>query len=129
MLNRLRLPVLRQLWCLVLLSLDVPSVQCFPMLLIRAVSLRIKMANVHYQFCAQSAAQTACAGSLIDRGVNGGLFGSDVLILLETGRRCNVTGITNNAVTDLPIVQAAGLIQSSIGPIIGIFNLYASIRD
>jgi hypothetical protein len=35
----------------------------------------------------------------------------------------------NNAVTNLPIVQAAGLIQSSIGPIIGIFNQYASIGD
>ena len=57
------------------------------------------------------------------------MCGSDVLILSETGQRCDVTGITNNAVTDLPIVQAAGLIQSSIGPIIGIYNQYASIGD
>jgi hypothetical protein len=57
------------------------------------------------------------------------LCGSDVLILSETGQRCDVTGITNNAVTDLPIVQAAGLIQSSIGPIFGIFNQYASTGD
>jgi hypothetical protein len=72
---------------------------------------------------------TACAGSLIDGGANGGLCGSDVLILLETGQHCNVTGITNNVVTDLPIVQAASLIQSSIGSIIGIFNQYASIGN
>jgi hypothetical protein len=84
------------------------------------VYLRVKMANVHYRFHAHSAARTACAGSLIDGGANGGLCGSDVLILSETGQRCDVTGITNNAVTDLPIVQAAGLIQSSIGPVIGI---------
>jgi hypothetical protein len=94
------------------------------------VYLRVKMANVSkYRFRAHSAARTACAGSLIDGGANGGLCGSDVLILSETGKRCNVTVITNNAVTDLPIVQAAGLIQSSIGPIIGIFNQYASIGD
>ncbi len=93
------------------------------------VYLRVKMANVKYRFCAHSAAQTACAGSLIDGGANGALCGSDVLILSETGQRCIVTGITNYAVTDLPIVQAAGLIQSSIGPIIGIFNQYASIGD
>ncbi len=51
-------------------------------------------------------------------------------VLSETGQCSNVTGITNNAVMDLPIlVQAARLIQSSIGPIIGIFNQYASIGD
>jgi hypothetical protein len=87
------------------------------------------MANVHYQFHAHSAAQTACAGSLIDRGANGGLCGSEVLILSETGQCCDVTGITNIAVMDLPIVQAAGLIHCSIGPIFGIFNQYASIGD
>jgi hypothetical protein len=94
------------------------------------VYLCVKMANVHYRFHAHSAAQTACTGSLlIDGGANGGLCGSGVKILLETGQRCDVTGITNNAVTDLPIVQAAGLNQSSIGPIIGIFNQYASIGN
>ena len=68
------------------------------------VYLCVKMANVHYRFHAHSAAQTACTGSLIDGRANGGLCGSDVVILLETGQRCDVTGITNNAVTDLPIV-------------------------
>jgi hypothetical protein len=93
------------------------------------VYLCFKMANVHYQFHVDSAAQTACAGSLVDGGANGGLCGSDLLILSETGQRCNVTGITNNAVTDLTIVQADDLIQSSIGPIIGIFHQYASIGN
>jgi hypothetical protein len=36
------------------------------------VYLCVKMANVHYQFHAHSAAQIACAGSLIDGGANGG---------------------------------------------------------
>jgi hypothetical protein len=57
------------------------------------------------------------------------LCGSDVLILSETGQCCNVTGITNNNVADLLIVQAACLIQSSVGPIFGIFNQYASIGN
>ncbi|KAI2490058.1 hypothetical protein MHU86_24526 [Fragilaria crotonensis] len=91
----------------------------------------VKMTNVNYCFRAHSAAQTTCAGCLIDGGANaGGWCGSDVLILPETGHYSNVAGITNIAVTDLPsIVQAAGLIQSFIGPIIGIFHQYASIKD
>jgi hypothetical protein len=87
------------------------------------------MANVHYHLPAQQMVRTVCSGSLIDGGATGGLCGSDELILQETGQRCNVTGITKNAVNDLPIVQAAGLIESSIGPIIDIFHQYPSIGD
>jgi hypothetical protein len=79
-----------------------------------SVYLDVKMAGVYFQFCAHSVAQTACTCSLIHGGGDGGLSGSHVLILLESGYCCDVTGITNNAVTDLPMVQAAGLIQSSI---------------
>ena len=35
-------------------------------------------------------------GSLIDRGANGGLAGSDVRILERTGRTVSVTGIDNH---------------------------------
>jgi hypothetical protein len=70
-----------------------------------------------------------CTGSLIDGGANGGLCGCNTLVLSETGQRCDVTGITNNAVNNLPIVQTAAVIQSSIGPIIGIFNQYPSIGE
>ena len=93
------------------------------------VYLRVKMADVRYNLHTHSASRSVCSGSLIDRGANGGLCGSDALVLSGTGQHCDITGITNNAVTDLPIVQAAAVIQSSIGPIIGIFNQYASIGE
>ena len=63
----------------------------------------------HYCFCTHSAAWKACTGSLINGGANGDLCGSNVLILMETGQCYNVTGITNNAVTNLLSVQAAAL--------------------
>ena len=43
-------------------------------------------------------------GSLIDRGANGGLAGSDVRILERTGRTVSVTGIDNHELNrNLPL--------------------------
>ena len=42
--------------------------------------------------------------SLIDRGANGGLAGSDVRILERTGRTVSVTGIDNHELPGLDIV-------------------------
>lgn len=66
-------------------------------------------------------------GSLIDGGANGGLCGSDIEILEYTLQRCNVVGITQNAVADLPIVQCAGKTHTmDREDVILIFNQYAS---
>ena len=46
-------------------------------------------------------------GSLIDRGANGGLAGSDVRILERTGRAVSVTGIDNHELPGLDIVTCA----------------------
>ena len=64
-------------------------------------------------------------GSLIDGGANGGLSGSDVVVLNETTLHADVTGIANNTITQIPICTVAGLIQTQHGPIIGIFHQYA----
>ena len=50
-------------------------------------------------------------GSLIDRGANGGLAGSDVRILERTGRTVSVTGIDNHELPGLDIVTCAALLQ------------------
>ena len=63
-------------------------------------------------------------GSLVDGGCNGGVFGSDCLILDETSQRVDVKGIANVKIDSLPIGSTAGLIKSSVGPIIGIFAQY-----
>ena len=49
-------------------------------------------------------------GSLIDRGANGGLAGSDVRILERTGRTVSVTGIDNHELPGLDIDTCAVLL-------------------
>jgi hypothetical protein len=63
--------------------------------------------------------------SLIDRGANGGLFGSDVCIINHTNRKVTITGIDNHQVGDLPICTGAGLGYTHKGPVIFIMHQYA----
>ena len=66
-------------------------------------------------------------GSLMDGGSNGGLAGSDVLIL-ETSldEQVDVTRVTSGTLKQLPIVQAAGIVDThDEGPIICIKSQYA----
>ena len=43
-------------------------------------------------------AKQAKHGSLVDRGANGSLAGSDVRILSTSSRKCTVTGIDNHEI-------------------------------
>ena len=62
---------------------------------------------------------------LVDRGANGGLAGSDMRVIHKTHRKINIQGIDNHEVTDLDVVTAATLLNTSQGKVIGIFNEYA----
>ena len=62
---------------------------------------------------------------LVDRGVNGGLAGSDMRVIYKTNRKINISGIDNHEVTGLDVVTAATLLNTSLGNVIGIFNEYA----
>ena len=64
-------------------------------------------------------------GSLIDRGANGGLAGSDVRILERTGRTVSVTGIDNHEVPGLDIVTCAALLHTNHGKVVLIMHEYA----
>ena len=44
-------------------------------------------------------------GSLVDRGANGGLAGSEVRVLSKSSRKCTVTGIDQHQINGLDIVQ------------------------
>ena len=82
--------------------------------------------NVHCQYRSlHSSISTDIKGTLIDGGANGGLAGSDVRVLEYHNDRATVTGIAGNNLDDLPIVTAAGLLQTVDGPVIGIFHQYA----
>ena len=49
-------------------------------------------------------------GSLVDRGANGGLAGSDVRLLARSPRKCTVTAINNHKLPGLDVVQCAALL-------------------
>ncbi|KAL7562631.1 hypothetical protein ACA910_002532 [Epithemia clementina (nom. ined.)] len=72
-----------------------------------------------------SQAQASKFGSLVDRGANGGLAGSDVRVLSRSGRKIKVTGIDNHELTGLDIVTCAGLVDTNHGRVILIMNEYA----
>jgi hypothetical protein len=87
------------------------------------LQLALNMAERQYRV---TMASHGDKGALVDRGANGGLAGADMRVI-ETvfGSTVDVTGIGDAAMNDLPIVQAASLIHTKIGPIIGLFNQYA----
>ena len=64
-------------------------------------------------------------GSLIDRGANGDLAGSDVRILESTGRTVSVTGIDNHELPGLDIVTCAALLHTNHGKVVLIMHKYA----
>ena len=70
-------------------------------------------------------ASQAKHGSLVDRGANGGLAGSDVRILSRSSRKCTVTGIDNHELQGLDVVQCAALVETNHGIVNLIMNEYA----
>ena len=67
--------------------------------------------------------------SLVDRGANGGLAGTDMRVISTSAHRSvHVEGIDNHQVRDVPIVTAGGVISTNKGDVIGIFHQYAHIN-
>ena len=77
--------------------------------------------NHHYTYHIAQASQ-AKYGSLIDRGANGGLAGSDVRILSRSSRKCTVTGIDGHELQGLDVVQCAALVETNHGIVNLIMN-------
>ena len=80
--------------------------------------------NDHFTYHVAQASQ-AKHGSLVDRGANGGLAGSDVRILYRSSRKCTVTGIDSNELQGLDVVQCAALVHTNHGIVNLIMNEYA----
>ena len=72
-------------------------------------------------------AKQARHGSLVDRGANCGLAGSDVRVLSKSSRKCTVTGIDQDQINGLNIVQCASLVSTNHGYVNVIMNEYAYI--
>ena len=80
--------------------------------------------NHHFTYHVAQASQ-AKHGSLVDRGANGGLAGSDVRILSRSSRKCTVTGIHSHEHQGLDVVQCAALEETNHGIVNLNMNEYA----
>ena len=67
--------------------------------------------NAHITYHAAQA-KHAKHDSLVDRGENGGLAGSDVRVLSTSSRKCTVTGTDNHEIPGLDLIQCAALVQT-----------------
>jgi len=88
--------------------------------------------NVHERVqYSVSATRSSSSGSLVDRGANGGLAGSDVRIVNPHAnpRLVDVSGIDSHQVTDLPIVTVGGVVPSQRGDVIAIMHQYAYLGE
>ena len=85
---------------------------------------RINHTNIQYTLSVHDT--TPVTSSLMDGGANGGMTGSDVKIISQSNfHKANVLGIGDSTLMNLPLVTAAGLIQSHRGPAIVILHQYA----
>ena len=83
-----------------------------------------RITNHHLTYHTAQASQ-AKHGSLVDRGANGGLAGSDVRILSRSSRKCTVAGIDSHELQGLGVVQCAALEETNHGIVNLIMNEYA----
>lgn len=71
----------------------------------------------------------ALRGALVDQGANGGIAGSDTIVIYYTGRTVSLSGIDNHTVQDLDVVTAASVVQSHTSYVIIIMRQYCHMRD
>jgi hypothetical protein len=91
----------------------------------KGVTYRAAVANRTYE--AQTKLLTS--GSLVDSGCNGGVAGSDVLILEEHSfGEVDIVGVGDNIIRGVPLCTAAGLLQTTKGPVIAIMHQYAALK-
>ena len=79
--------------------------------------------NHHFTYHVAQASQGK-HGSLVDKGTNGGLAGSDVRILSRSSRKCTVTGIDSHELQGLDVVQCAALVETNHDIVNLIMNEY-----
>jgi hypothetical protein len=86
----------------------------------------VRQVQVHDIQYRVSQASRRKKGSLIDRGANGGIAGSDTRIIeRHPHRTVDIRGIDNHEICSIPIVNAGAIVRSQRGEVIAIFNQYA----
>ena len=81
-------------------------------------------ANMHATYIVSNH-HSASQHSLVDRGSNGGVAGSDVRVISKTHRKVDIQGINNHRLNDIEIGTVGAYVNTQKGPIIAIFHQYA----
>ncbi len=63
--------------------------------------------------------------SLLDRGANGGMAGSNVRLIEETNRTTDIVGIDDHKIQGLKLATVAGVVESTDGPVCLLMHQYA----
>ena len=92
----------------------------------RKVKFDVNMSDIIYSVGTHSQSKYS-KHSLIDRGANGGVAGSDVRIvdLYPPSKSVDIQGIDNHRVTDMRLGTVGGVINSQKGPVIALMHNYA----
>jgi len=64
-------------------------------------------------------------GTLVDRGANGGMLGSDAKVIFKRSKTVDVTGVDNHELNGLPMVNATAKTITDKGSVILILRNYA----
>ena len=90
----------------------------------RTMNMEVRYQNTQYRIANAKSSRSDCA--LVDRGANGGFWGSEGRVIATSDtQKADISGIQNTVVRDLPISTIAAKLQSDQGPIIGLFHQYA----
>ena len=100
-----------------------PASQPMQTIMYQGKVYKLAATNIKYRF---NNAHVSQVGSLIDSGANGGLAGDDVRVLETSFQKADVAGIGESNITGLNLCTVAGVIQTTTGPIVGIFHQYAN---
>ena len=87
----------------------------------------VNMISIGYQVSYHKASSGQSL-SLIDRGANGGVAGTDVRIIFKTGRMVDIRGIDNHHCTNIDIGTVGGVVHTHKGSVIAIMHQYALLN-
>ena len=81
----------------------------------------VNLTHIDYQVSYHKASSGQSL-SLIDRGANGGVAGTDVRIIFKTGRMVDIRGIDNHHCTNIDIGTVGGVVHTQKGFVIAIMH-------
>jgi hypothetical protein len=89
-----------------------------------------RMTNLTYTEYRASYHKSACnqSFSLIDRGANVGVAGTDVRVNFKTGRMVDIRGIYNHQCTNIDIGTVGGVVHTQMRYVIAIMYQYALLN-